>query len=646
MIILLVEDVASMRKVVASMLGKVGFTDVLQAGDGQEALEILRMRQVDLVLTDWVMPNMDGGALIREIRKTPSYADLPIAVFSALTEPENVRAARDAGCDSFVPKPFSIAQLKRGMGEAMGRRAQAQIQQVILDADPVRSADVHPLVVIGENSITASDLGRQDQRGHLRYLSSVCSAVAAINDAGGDATLAGYTLESDGAHIAKRVRGLPQRVRAAMLSANLPAAVTTARLLSINRPSALTIFFVMDESSPIDGAMRRNLERMGIVMLDRRRLDADALMKLLREHGVDSSEKSSELPSPEELQQRLDEDVRATGELPVLAHVFQKITILDRDPDSQMQDWVDVIKTDPLSSAQVIRRARSPAFGFQGEVSDVDRAVVLLGKNEVKQIVISGAVKRSMERVTEKGFSVDSYWVHSVAVAVTAQLLNLSMSESDWSPAEKKMFQDMALEEHETTALNDAGLWQRFELKPNDDPFIGGIMHDVGKVVLAHSYPGLFPSVLEELEHVKWQKPMSAIEADFTGGSDHTIVGGTLAAEWDLGQSTTGCIMQHHAAHPSSPLARLIAVADFVAGALYPFPDEAKYPQVKIVKELNEARAQGKEDTHPELPEGFSVFLSDAITDELKTSRGELLELTSKITTAIHRLVNGIQNSV
>ncbi|MBT4098845.1 MAG: response regulator [Gemmatimonadetes bacterium] len=391
MILLLVEDQPSMRKVVASMLAKMGFTDVVQASDGEEALEALRMRHVDLVLTDWIMPNLDGGDLIRQIRDTPSYEDLPVVVFSALSEPENVRAAQDAGCDAFLSKPFSREQLQQKMGEALARRTTSQIQQIILQADPVRSSDEHPLVVIGVKEITAVQLARKDQRGHLRYLGSMCSAVMAING-GSDTTLAGYTLDSDGNMIAKRVRGLTQRVRATMLSNRLPTAVTTARLLSINRPSALTIFLIIDEVYGVEPAMRRNLERMGVVILEQHRLDAETLIKLLREHGVDSSEVSSVLPTPEELQQRLDEDVKATGELPVLAHVFQKITLLDRDPDSNMQDWVDVIKTDPLSSAQVIKRSRSPAFGFQGEVNDVDRAVVLLGKNEVKQIVISGAV--------------------------------------------------------------------------------------------------------------------------------------------------------------------------------------------------------------------------------------------------------------
>ncbi len=645
MIVLLVEDQSSMRKVVASMLTKMGFADIVEAADGVEALEVLRMRNVDLVLTDWVMPNLDGGALIREIRDTPSYEELPVVVFSALSEPENIQAAKDAGCDAFLQKPFSREQLQQKMGEALARRTTSQIQQIILDADPVRSSDTHPLVVIGEKEVVASELARRDNKGHLQYLSAVCSAISAINDASGD-TLAGYTLEADGNMIAKRVRGLTQRVRVAMLSDRLPTAITTARLLSINRPSALTIFLVTDGTRRIESGMRRNLERMGVVILEQHRLHAESLIKLLRGHGVDASEKSSVLPTPEELQQRLDEDVKATGELPVLAHVFQKITVLDRDPESQMQDWVDVIKTDPLSTAQVIKRARSPAFGFQGEVNDVDRAVVLLGKNEIKQIVMSGAVKRSMERVTEKGFSVDAYWIHSVAVAVTAQLLNFPLDDSKWKPEDKKAFADMALEEHELEALKEAGLWQRFELKASDDPFVGGIMHDVGKVVLAHSYPGLFPSVLEEMEKTGWKKPMSAIEADFTGGSDHTVVGSTLASEWDLGASTTGCIMQHHTHHPNSALARLIAVSDFIATCLYPFPAEARYPHIKILKDLNNARKEGDKEVHAEMPEGMNVFLSDAVSDELKTSRGELIDLASKITTAIHRLVNGIQNSV
>ncbi|MBD05770.1 MAG: hypothetical protein CME24_15630 [Gemmatimonadetes bacterium] len=88
LIILLVEDVCDMRRVVARMLGKIGFTDVISVGDGQEALDVLRMRHVDLVLTDLAMPNMDGNSLIHEIRSSHVYEDLPVTVFTALSNPQ------------------------------------------------------------------------------------------------------------------------------------------------------------------------------------------------------------------------------------------------------------------------------------------------------------------------------------------------------------------------------------------------------------------------------------------------------------------------------------------------------------------------------------------------------------------------------
>ena len=76
---------------------------------------------------------------------------------------------------------------------------------------------------------------------------------------------------------------------------------------------------------------------------------------------------------------------------------------------------------------------------------------------------------------------------------------------------------------------------------------------------------------------------MSAVEANFTGGSDHTVVGGVMAADWDLGTATTAAVAQHHAPLPTNNLARLIGVADFVATSLFPFPAEAKYPHFEAV---------------------------------------------------------------
>ena len=637
-----------MREVVAAMLGKIGYTEVLESGNGREALEILRLRQIDLVLTDWLMPEMGGNELIREIRNTPSYADLPVVVFSGRSDQGTVSESQLVGADGFLAKPFSVGQLKKALVHAMAQRARMQIERVVLGADPVGSGEQHSLVIVGVGAVTAARLTKAVERETLRYLSAMAAAVDALND-GVESRLAGYTLESDGAQIARRVRRLPQRARVLMLSSSLTSAVTTARLLSINRPSGLKLFFVYERDADLTPAERRSLRNMDIKLLERRRLDAETLEKLLREQeSFAEAIAESELPSPETLKERLQADIRATAELPVLAQVFQRITLLDHDPDSAMQDWVDVIETDPLSSAQVIRRSRSAAYGFQGEVSETDRAVVVLGKNEVKEIVVSGAVKRSLDKVTERGFSVDDYWLHSVAVAVTCRVLSFPLDEKQWTEDQKREFERLGMGEMELALLRDRSLWSRFGLRDDEDPFVGGIMHDIGKVVLAHAYPGLFPAVLEELQGSDWARPMSVIEADLTGGSDHGVVGGVLASDWDLGEAITSAVLQHHAPTATSALARLVAISDFVAGALHPFPAEAKYPHAKILADMLAAdeAGEGEGDAKTTMPEGLATFLPDSVTDALKTSRADLLEIGRTLTPVIRRLVQEIQNNV
>lgn len=642
--ILIVEDIVSMRRVVAAMLRRIGFKEMHETANGQEALDFLRMRHVDVVLTDWDMPEMDGGELITQIRSTPAYASIPVMVFTSHTS-ISVQVT-EAGADGMLLKPFSVEQLKQSIAKASASRAQKETERIILGADGLRAQDTHPLIIVGEKEVTARRLIRNEEKDTRHLLSSLVSAVESINAQADDGPVLGFDLEADGTHVARRVRGLPHRARLALLSTNLPTAVTTARLLCINRPSGLTVALACRDTSEIDGKSRNSLTNMGALFLERHRLDADAILELLKEQGIyDAQAEASRLPTPEELQQRLEDDVKATADLPVMAHVFQKISALDEDPDSAMQDWVDVISTDPLSSAQVIRRARSPAYGFRGEINEVDQAVILLGKDEVKKIVVSGAVKRALEQVTEKGFSVDEYWTHSVAVATTARLLSFPLDEAKWSPDDKKRYESFGLEESERKALDDTGLWSRFELKDSDDPYVGGIMHDIGKVVLAHAYPGLFPAVLEELEARKWEVPSSTVETELTGGSDHAVVGSVLASEWDLGESTTAAVLQHHSHHPNNALARLIAVSDFLASSLYPFPAQAKFPHVETMsKMLQEAKeASG---TEVVVPEGLSVFVSDAITDDLKTSRSELLQLGVHIASAIRRQVEEVRSSV
>ena len=95
-----------------SMVNNLGFEDVLAAKHGVEALEVLRENEIDLLLTDWNMPVMDGVELLKQIRRTPKLQDLPALVFTARAAKEDIVAALGAGADSYIVKPFTRGQLR------------------------------------------------------------------------------------------------------------------------------------------------------------------------------------------------------------------------------------------------------------------------------------------------------------------------------------------------------------------------------------------------------------------------------------------------------------------------------------------------------------------------------------------------------
>ncbi|MDR5740574.1 MULTISPECIES: response regulator [unclassified Caballeronia] len=109
--LLVVDDMATMRSLIRKMLRAIGYTTIDEAEDGLAALEKLRAQKVDMVITDWNMPNMDGLSLLQEIRKSEDFAELPVLMVTAEKRRENVLAAIHAGASGYIVKPFSEAAL-------------------------------------------------------------------------------------------------------------------------------------------------------------------------------------------------------------------------------------------------------------------------------------------------------------------------------------------------------------------------------------------------------------------------------------------------------------------------------------------------------------------------------------------------------
>jgi len=108
--IMIVDDSASLRQVVAISLRGAGY-DVLEAGDGQDALKKLDGVKVHMILSDVNMPNMDGIAFVKAVKQLPSYRFTPIAMLTTETADGKKQAGKDAGAKAWVTKPFKPEQL-------------------------------------------------------------------------------------------------------------------------------------------------------------------------------------------------------------------------------------------------------------------------------------------------------------------------------------------------------------------------------------------------------------------------------------------------------------------------------------------------------------------------------------------------------
>ena len=108
---LVVDDFATMRRILRNLLKELGFNNVDEAEDGVAAMQKLRSQPFDFVVSDWNMPNMTGIDLLRSIRADQQLTHLPVLMVTAEAKKENIIAAAQAGASGYVVKPFTAATL-------------------------------------------------------------------------------------------------------------------------------------------------------------------------------------------------------------------------------------------------------------------------------------------------------------------------------------------------------------------------------------------------------------------------------------------------------------------------------------------------------------------------------------------------------
>lgn len=118
--ILIVDDYATMRRIMKNLLIQLGFKNVSEAADGGDALGKLRVKAAGLVISDWNMEPMTGLQLLKEVRSDAKLKDLPFIMVTAESKTDNVIAAKQAGVSNYIVKPFNAETLKAKMQSVIG----------------------------------------------------------------------------------------------------------------------------------------------------------------------------------------------------------------------------------------------------------------------------------------------------------------------------------------------------------------------------------------------------------------------------------------------------------------------------------------------------------------------------------------------
>ena len=110
--VLIVDDYRTMLRIIRNLLKQIGFSDIDEATDGEDALTKVNGKQYDLIISDWNMEPMSGLEFLKKVREMPNYKEIPFVMVTAESKTENVIIAKKAGVTNYIVKPFNADTLK------------------------------------------------------------------------------------------------------------------------------------------------------------------------------------------------------------------------------------------------------------------------------------------------------------------------------------------------------------------------------------------------------------------------------------------------------------------------------------------------------------------------------------------------------
>lgn len=229
---------------------------------------------------------------------------------------------------------------------------------------------------------------------------------------------------------------------------------------------------------------------------------------------------------------RLREVVSSLERLPSLPALYVDLTQLLREPGTSLEDVGAVVARDPAMTAKVLQLANSAYFGLRREVNSAAEAAAFLGTEVLKELVLSLDVFGQYDSRSLNGISVEALWDHSLQVATLARRF-----------------------------VRREGLGMQAE----EQAFVAGLMHDIGKLILASNFPSSFRQTVQgantrDVEH--WR-----VEGEVFAAT-HAEVGGYLLGLWGLPAGVVDAISSHHTPSEDTTEGFGVTAAVHVANAL------------------------------------------------------------------------------
>jgi len=253
------------------------------------------------------------------------------------------------------------------------------------------------------------------------------------------------------------------------------------------------------------------------------------------------------------LETRLKQVIASIRNLPTPPIVFEQIQKAINNPDTSVNDIAGILSEDPAMSVKVLKLTNSAFYGLSREIDSVKHAVMIIGLEAVKNLVLSASVLNMFKANDSNKEYHEKFWRHSLATAFAARLID--------------------------------GRLKGGEIFNPDPAFSAGLIHDIGKMVICCFMPREHKAVMEYFQSYPEVTEMEAEIA--TLGFDHSQLGRQLAINWKLPTRLADAIGFHH--QPQTPnlsedFSILINFADYVS--YIGLPAEVG---PKKVREMNQA---------------------------------------------------------